>query len=148
MATRWTQRINPLSWITRRGRRAPVAPGGVQEYSTPVEYVKTSQDDYSAADRPSFGQGLEWFAEEANQPESFDDSIPSTVSMFPPRPRTRVAEYDANSQTLRITFREGARYDYPNVTPDMWASLMRERVSTGKWLARNGLAGPGSGIRV
>lgn len=149
MATRWVNRINPLSWIVRRGpRRAPVAPGGRAEYATPAEFTKTTVDDYSAADRPSFGSRLEWFAEAPNEPDVFGDDIPNTVSMNPPRPRTLQAEYDEGSQTLRVTYREGARYDYPGVTPAQWASLKSERYSTGKWLARNGLAGPGSGIRV
>jgi hypothetical protein len=149
MATRWVNRINPLSWITRRSpRTAPVVPGGQAEFATPAAYQNTVQDDYSAADRPSFGQSLEWFAEEPNQPEGFSQVIGSTVTMNPVRPRTHMAEYDEGSQTLRITYREGASYDYPGVTPAQWQSLMSERTSTGKWLARNGLAGPGSGIRV
>jgi hypothetical protein len=146
MATRWTNRFNPLSWITRRGARtAPVAPGGQVEYSTPAAYQKTTQDDYSAADRVT-RDTVEWFPDD--EPEEFGQSIAPTYTMNPPRPRTHEAEYDENSQTLRITFREGAIYEYPGVTPDMWVSLERERTSTGKWMARNGLGGPGSGIRV
>lgn len=149
MATRWTSRVNPLSWVTRRrSRPAPVAPGGVSEYSTPSEYVKTTQDDYSAADRPSMDITPEWFGNANNQPQEFDQIIPKTATMNSKRPRTLVAEYDDNSQTLRVTYREGAVYDYPGVTPAQWADLQSERLSTGKWLSRNGLAGPGSGIRV
>lgn len=149
MATRWTQRLNPLSWITRRDpRRVPVVPGGRQEYTTPSAYQKTTQDDYSAADRPTLDVTPEWFGD-LNEPENFTDEIPHTVSTYVSRgrPRTHRAEYDSSSQTLRITFRDGT-YDYAGVTPDMWSSLKRERVSTGKWLARNGLGVPGSGTRV
>lgn len=148
MATKWTQRLNPLSWITRRDpRRTPVAPGGHREFTTPSAYQQTTQDDYSAADRPTMDSSLEWFAEELNQPESFSQVISRTATINPGRPRTHSAEYDASSQTLRVTFRDGV-YDYAGVTPAQWASLEQERTSTGKWLARNGLAGPGSGLRV
>lgn len=149
MATRWTTRVNPVSWITRRRpRTSVVVPGGPQEFQVPPAYQPPPQDDFSGADKPTQDSTLEWFAEDQHQPDSFDDAIPKTVTMNPPRPRTLVAEYDASRQTLRITYREGAQYDYPGVTPAQWASLQRERYSTGKWLARNGLAGPGSGIRV
>lgn len=149
MATRWISRVNPLSWITRRDRRpAPVAPGGVAEYSTPAAYQKTSTDDYSAADRPFSDSRLEWFAEELNQPEEFDQTIEPTYTLNRARPRTLAAEYDAGSSTLRITYREGAAYDYAGISQEQWDDLRAERTSTGKWLARNGLAGPGSGNRV
>lgn len=149
MATRWTNRVNPASWITRRrARKAPVAPGGVAEYIAPEAYQTPPQDDYGAVGKAFSGDRLEWFAEAENQPDEFSESIPQTYSLNPARPRTLSAEYDESSSTLRITFREGATYDYAGVTPDMWASLLKERTSTGKWLARNGLAGPGSGIRV
>jgi hypothetical protein len=146
MATRWTNRVNPLNWFTRRQGR-PVAR---HEYATPAVFVETEQprDDYTAADRPALSTELEWFAEEQHEPEEFGQVIAPTYTLAPHRPRTLNAEYDVNSHTLRVTYREGAKYDYPGVTPEQWASLRAERTSTGKWLQRNGLAGPGSGIRV
>lgn len=150
MAMRWVQRLNPISWITKRDpRRAPVVPGGQAEYATPAEYVGTSQDDYSAADNPALvAPGLEYFAEHADDEGTFDEFIAPTYTINPPRPRTREAEYNSATKTLRVTYRGGVAYDYTGVEPGLWASLQRERTSTGKWLARNGLGGPGSGTRV
>lgn len=145
MATRWTNRINPISWITRRRpREAVVAPGGRHEYSTPAEYIKTTQDDYSAADKPTSDSNLEWFAEEGGA----DSDIPlsfGTRTMNPGRPRTRVAGY--RDGTLSIEFRDGAIYNYDGITPEQWQEVQRTQ-STGKWMARNGIGGPGSGRRV
>lgn len=146
MATRWT-RLNPLNWLTRRGSTR-VAPQ--PEYTVPPAYQTSPQDDYSAADRPALtAPGLEYFAEHGDEDdEIFDQNIVPTVTLNPYRPRTLDASYNANTQTLRVTYRGGVAYDYPGVEPEQWASLQRERTSTGKWLARNGLGGPGSGIRV
>ena len=134
MATRWVNHINPLSWFIRRQGR-PVSRG---EFATPAEYIKTTQDDYSAADRPVVSDRLEWFAE---RPE--DDDIALTVAPTPTsnpaRPRTRAAGYDASTSTLRIEFRDGAVYDYHGVSPDMWQAVQRVP-SVGKWINRN-LAG-------
>lgn len=148
MATKWTSRVNPLSWITRRGARpAPVAPGGVSEYSTAPAYSTPRQDDFSAVIGEEFDADLEWLAQ---APSDFieDDAIEPTVTSNPPRPRTHNATYDEQSSTLRVLFRDGISYDYSGISPDQWLSLQRERSSTGKWMARNGIGGPGSGTRV
>lgn len=105
--------------------------------------------DYSAGDRPALDSSLEWYAEHLD--EESDDiafSISPTVTSMPPRPRTLEAGYDEDTGTLRIRFREGAVYDYTDVSPQTWEDLQRERASTGKWMARNGLGGLGSGTRV
>lgn len=148
MATRWTSRVNPLSWITRRGPSP--APGATETsggYETPPAYPQPRQDDFSAILGDAYDTDLEWLAQ---APSDFveDDAIEPTVTMNPPRPRTHNATYDEQSSTLRILFRDGISYDYSGITPDQWLSLQRERTSTGKWMARNGLGGPGSGTRV
>lgn len=128
-----------------------MAPNGPSEFTVPAAYQTTAQDDYSAATRPALADpGLEYFATHGDEDDqTFDGVISPTVSTYVSRgrPRTHQAEYDSSSQTLRVTFRDGT-YDYAGVTPDQWVSLQRERTSTGKWLARNGLGGPGSGMRV
>lgn len=139
MATRWTNRINPVSWlIHRRARTAPVAPGRHQEFSTPAEYVKTTQDDYSAADTATQDSALEWFAEEASSPDFHATGvIAHPVSMDNWRPRTLRIEYDSDHSLLRITYREGITYEYDGIDEDLWHQLELERYSTGKFLDRN-----------
>ena len=41
--------------------------------------------------------------------------------------------YDAPSKTLQVNFKGGGRYQYQNVTPEMWAAL-NEAESKGKYL--------------
>lgn len=103
-------------------------------------------DDYSAGDRPASDSELEWFAE-GEPSDDVDMSIAPTVTINPPRPRTLEAGYNEDTGILRIRFREGAVYDY-EVDPETWESLQAERVSTGKWMFRNGLGGLGSGTRI
>lgn len=147
MATRWTSRVNPFSWVTRRRNRpAVVVPGGRAEFEVPAEYVTSTVDDYTAADRPSFSTGLEWFAEEGED----ESDIPltfGTSSLTPGRPRTRVAGY--SNGTLLIEFRDGAVYAYDGISESQWEDLqLKSTTSTGKWMARNGIGGPGSGRKV
>jgi hypothetical protein len=147
MATRWTNRVNPFSWFTqRRARTAPVVPGGRHEFSTPAEYVKTSQDDYSAADRPSQDSSLEWFAESASSgqfsPNYFQPNPRSSGEY--PVPRTASLEYDL--QRLRIEYTRGGTYDYDGVTMAMWNGISSAQ-STGRWINRN-LLGWNQGTKV
>lgn len=48
-----------------------------------------------------------------------------TPSINPPRPRTLAAGYDADTQTLRVRFRDGAGYEYYNVPPRVWRNFKR-----------------------
>lgn len=48
-----------------------------------------------------------------------------TPSINPPRPRTLAAGYDADSQTLRVRFRNGQVYGYYNVPPNVWRNFKR-----------------------
>jgi hypothetical protein len=150
MATIWTNRLNPISWITRRRpRTAPVAPGGRQEFATPAEYISTSQDDYTAADKPTQDSSLAWFAETADDTGEFSVTsfIAHPVSMDDWRPRTLRLEYDSDHELLRITYRDGSVYEYANVDQELWNQLQLERYSTGKFLDRN-LLSVNQGYRI
>lgn len=48
-----------------------------------------------------------------------------TPSINPPRPRTRAAGYDPDTQTLSVRFRDGAVYSYYDVTPREWRNFTR-----------------------
>lgn len=41
--------------------------------------------------------------------------------------------YDAGTKTLQVNFKNGGRYQYQNVTAEMWAAL-NEAESKGKYL--------------
>lgn len=149
MATRWTNRINPLNWFTRRTpRTAPVAPGGRQEFATPAAYISTSQDDYSAADRPFQSNRQEWFAESASAPDfNATATIVGPATMNPTRARTRKLQYDANNGILRVTYRDGDTYEYTGFSQEHWDDLSSQKYSTGKWLDTN-LLSIDSGTKV
>jgi hypothetical protein len=139
MATRWTNRLNPLSWITRRRpRTAPVVPTGQAEFKTPSAYVGTSQHDYSAADRPFQSHRQEWFAESASAPDFHaTETIYGPATMNNARPRTKKLQYDANSGILRVTYRDNDTYEYANFSQEHWDDLSSQKYSTGKWLDTN-----------
>jgi hypothetical protein len=48
-----------------------------------------------------------------------------TPSINPPRPRTQAAGYSADTQTLRVKFRDGAVYEYYDVPPNVWRNFQR-----------------------
>lgn len=58
-----------------------------------------------------------------------------TPSINPPRPRTQAAGYSADTETLRVKFREGAVYEYYGVTPQEWRNFQRVK-SPGKAINR------------
>ena len=59
----------------------------------------------------------------------WDDEIPypqmDTRSSNPERPRTLEAGYDPGNQILRVTFREGAIYEYVGVPEHTWETFRR-----------------------
>lgn len=69
-----------------------------------------------------------------------EDSQPTwtiaTSTINENRPRTTSASYWANQQVLQITFRNGQRYNYYDVTTQQAASLKRV-ASTGKLINRS-----------
>jgi hypothetical protein len=58
-----------------------------------------------------------------------------TPSINPPRPRTLAAGYDRETRTLRIRFREGAGYEYYDVSPQEWQNFRRVK-SPGRYINR------------
>lgn len=66
-------------------------------------------------------------------------TVAPTRTSNPGRPRTRAMGYDHETDTLRVVFREGAVYDYFDVTTAQWND-MRRSASPGKFINRR-LAG-------
>ena len=62
-------------------------------------------------------------------------SVAPTKSSNPGRPRTRAMGYDYGTDTLRVVFREGAVYDYFDVTTAQWWR-MRRSASPGRFINR------------
>jgi hypothetical protein len=62
-------------------------------------------------------------------------TVAPTKSSDPGRPRTRAMGYDHETDTLRVVFREGAVYDYFDVSTAEW-SRMRRSASPGRFINR------------
>lgn len=62
-------------------------------------------------------------------------SVAPTKTSNPGRPRTRAMGYDHKTDTLRVVFREGAVYDYFNVSTAEWWR-MRRSASPGRFISR------------
>lgn len=58
-----------------------------------------------------------------------------TPSINPPRPRTRAMGYDQDSNSLFVRFREGAVYQYMDVSASDWRNMQRVK-SPGKSINR------------
>jgi len=58
-----------------------------------------------------------------------------TNTINPKRPRTLAAGYDAENQTLFVRFRDGAGYEYDNVTRDQWRTF-KNTPSPGRYINR------------
>ena len=48
-----------------------------------------------------------------------------TPSINPPRPRTLAMGYDRDTKVMRVRFREGAGYEYYDVSPREWNNMKR-----------------------
>jgi len=48
-----------------------------------------------------------------------------TPSINPPRPRTLAMGYDPETKVMRVRFREGAGYEYYDVSPREWNNMKR-----------------------
>lgn len=62
-------------------------------------------------------------------------SVAPTKTTNPGRPRTLAMGYDYGTDTLRVVFREGAVYDYFNVSTAQWWRMKRS-ASPGKFINR------------
>lgn len=165
MATRWTNRLNPASWLLRRRQRPVPGPvvGGrntgssgsvvrrTHEFDTPPAMPVPAIDDFTAADEPSPSGDLEFFAESASQDEDESFETHPTYpehTAFPERPRTWDLKYFPDSQRLHVHFRDGAEYEYQGFTESDWNSI-RRATSTGRWLNRRYNMKPGGdGVRI
>lgn len=59
-----------------------------------------------------------------------------TPSINPPRPRTLAAGYDPEARVMRVRFRDGAGYEYYDVTPTEWRNFKRVK-SPGRSINKN-----------
>jgi hypothetical protein len=48
-----------------------------------------------------------------------------TPSSYPARPRTQAAGYNRKTKELRVQFRDGTRYVYHDVPPNVWKNFKR-----------------------
>lgn len=62
-------------------------------------------------------------------------TVNPTNTSDPGRPRTLAAGYDGGTHTLAVVFREGALYEYYDVTPAQWQRFKRS-ASPGKFINR------------
>lgn len=62
-------------------------------------------------------------------------TVNPTKTSNPGRPRTLAAGYDGQTHTMALVFREGAVYEYYDVTPAEWQRLKRS-ASPGRFLNR------------
>jgi hypothetical protein len=81
------------------------------------------------------GQFLEDKADEERGSPDISLTISPTRTSNPGRPRTTAMGYDYKTDTLRVQFREGAVYDYFDVSTAEWWR-MRRSASPGKFINR------------
>lgn len=62
-------------------------------------------------------------------------TVAPTKTSNPSRPRTRAMGYDYGTDTLRVVFREGAVYDYFDVSTAEWWRMKRS-ASPGRFINR------------
>ncbi|WP_223166381.1 KTSC domain-containing protein [Nonomuraea sp. SYSU D8015] len=86
--------------------------------------------------RTRFGQD-QWDHIEWAEDQDEDDLLPyrPTPSSFPPRPRTQAAGYSRRRKELRVQFRDGSRYVYYQVPPNVWKNFKRVK-SPGRFINR------------
>lgn len=78
-----------------------------------------------------------WEAIERSQHGDDSELLPyqPTPSINPPRPRTKAAGYDPETQTLRVRFRDGTPWAYYNVPKNVWRNFRRSK-SPGRFINR------------
>lgn len=94
--------------------------------------VHSDTDFYS---RGSEQEGIDDERGNTSAGESVDISVAPTRTTNPGRPRTLAAGYNYETDTLRVVFREGAVYDYFDVTTAEWTQFKRS-ASPGRFINR------------
>jgi hypothetical protein len=107
-----------------------------QQFDTEhVNYRTSSAREISKTHITQNEFASEFEAELAEPVKDIPFTVYPTATINPARPRTKAAGYDRETETLRIMFREGAVYDYHDVTANEWKDIKRV-VSTGKFINR------------
>jgi KTSC domain len=113
----------PRTWWEQQGyKRDHAVHKGTEYYSR-----NTPADDFAGQVREDRGQ--------EDRGGDVRITVAPTRSSDPGRPRTRAMGYDGQTDTLRIVFREGAVYDYFDVTTAEWNRIKRS-ASPGKFINR------------
>ena len=126
-----------------RGRGAKYVPN-TPKNASPTEHAKAVEAEFAAqygishAVDYAHGQAAQAEARRKMGPEEAaailqaragDDSAlfpyTPTPSINPPRPRTLGMGYSPDTQTLRVKFRDGAVYEYYDVTKQEWRNMQR-----------------------
>lgn len=94
---------------------------------------------FSGKTKPGEGEVDPDSADNSDIPDDIPQSYAPARTLDPSRPRTLSAGYDSETQTLQVTFREGAVYNYYNVPPAVWQQY-KKSASPGKFINRR-LAG-------
>jgi hypothetical protein len=106
-------------------------PGSHGEW-LPYYHPEAGDEDFSAR---YITPPAEW-ANEDNPDSDVPLTIAPSSTSNPARPRTRALGYNAETQTLRVKFRDGEIYDYHDVDAAQWAGISHAW-SPGKWMYRN-----------
>jgi hypothetical protein len=116
------------SSVLNGGRQKPAKNNGDAKA---LEAVALSQSD-----------GLEQRIDAAREGDTFElMPYQPTPSINPPRPRTRAAGWDKDSNTMFVQFRDGAIYAYHDVERREWNNLRRVK-SVGRAINRTFNAKP------
>lgn len=109
-------------WVSQGYKQNhPVHSGGTEYY----------ERDYA----DEFEGELEHLEGTARRGGNVPITVNPTNTSNPGRPRTLAAGYDGLTHTMALVFREGAVYEYYDVTPAQWQRLKRS-ASPGRFLNR------------
>lgn len=133
-------RVRGQADAVRRGVPKPTGIGNARDWAS----GETAEAEMKGTEDPMT-------AEAVRRSRSGDDSMllpyQPTPSINPPRPRTLAAGYDARTRTMRVRFRDGAGYEYYNVTPQTWQNFKRVK-SPGRAINRYFPRGSGNYARA
>lgn len=133
-------RVRGQSDAVRRGVPKPTGLGTAMDWAS----GETAHEEAEGTESP-------FIAEAIRRARGGDDSMllpyQPTPSINPPRPRTLAAGYDAETRTMRVRFRDGAGYEYYDVSPQTWQNFKRVR-SPGRAINRYFPRGSGNYTRA